>query len=188
MLDFINNLDFSVLYFIQEHLRCSFLDGFCALLSVAFEGGIGWFVIIALLLCFRKTRAAGAVMLVSVVLAFLTGELFMKNIICRVRPCNQDLSVVLAVKRPTSYSFPSGHTGSSFAAAVSLWLCHKKLGAAALTLATIIGLSRLCLFVHFPTDVLAGALLGTLCGVLCVWLMRKYKLDDKINRLGCKNV
>ena len=187
MLGFINNLDFSVLYWMQENLRCSFLDGISVFLSVAFNGGITWFVIIAVMLCFKKTRVAGAVMFVSIALAFLFGELMLKNIICRVRPCNQDLSIVLAVSRPSAYSFPSGHTGSSFAAAMGLFLCHKKWGIAALVFAGIMGLSRMYLFVHFLTDVLAGALLGVLCAV-AVWLVfKKFKFDDKINNPGIKS-
>ena len=188
LLEFINNLDFSVLYWVQEHLRCGFLDGLCSILSVAFEGGVGWFVICAVLLCFRKTRVVGVVMGISILLAFFVGELCMKNIFCRVRPCNQDLSVALAIKRPTAYSFPSGHTGSSFAAAMAIFLWNKKWGMPALIFASVMGLSRLYLFVHFPTDVLAGAVLGILCA-LTVWLVfKKYKIDDKINRLGIKTV
>ena len=187
MLDFINNLDFSVLYFVQENLRCGFLDGLCAFLSVAFEGGIAWLAICAVLLCFRKTRAASVCMLCAILLAFLVGEIAMKNIFCRVRACNVDFSIPLVISRPSAYSFPSGHTGSSFAAAFALFLYNKKLGAAALGLATIIGLSRIYLFVHFPTDVLAGAVLGVLCAWIVWILFRKYKLDDKINRLGRKD-
>ncbi len=187
MLEFINNLDFSALYWVQEHLRCGFLDGISAFLSVAFNGGVGWFVIIAVMLFFKKTRVAGAVMLVSILLAFLVGELALKNVICRVRPCNQDLSVVLAVERPSAFSFPSGHTGSSFAAAMALFLNNKKWGIPALVTAVVIGFSRAYLFVHFFTDVLAGAVLGVLCAVAVWFVFRKYKLDDKINNLGRKN-
>jgi len=186
LFDFINNLDFSLLYFVQEHLRCDFLDGLCAFLSVTFEAGLGWFALIIAMLCFKKTRTAGAVMLLSVLLAFLVGELALKNIICRVRPCNQNMSVVLAIDRPSAYSFPSGHTGSSFAAATALFLYHRKWGLGALLLALVIGLSRVYLFVHFPTDVLAGALLGVLCALAVWWIFRKYKIDDKINGLGKK--
>lgn len=180
MFDFITELDFSILYSIQN-LKCDFLDGLCSFLSVAFDKGIGWFAICAVLLIFKKTRFAGVVMLISVGLTFLTGELFIKNTVCRVRPCNQDLSVLLPVSRPSSFSFPSGHTGSSFAAAVSLFLCNKKLGSAALTLATVIALSRLYLFVHFPTDVLVGAILGTIFAVVCVILLRKAGLERKLS-------
>lgn len=187
MPEFINNLDFSALYWVQEHLRCGFLDGFSAFLSVAFNGGVAWFVIIAVMLFFKKTRVAGAMMMVSILLTFLVGELALKNIIGRVRPCNQDLSVILAVERPSAFSFPSGHTGSSFAAATALFLCNKKWGVTALFFAIIIGLSRIYLFVHFPTDVLAGAVLGSLCALTVWFVFSKYKLDDRINNLGRKN-
>jgi len=184
LLEFINNLDFFALYWVQEHLRCSFLDGLSAFLSVTFNGGVGWFVIVAVMLFFKKTRVAGVVMMVSILLAFFVGELALKNIIGRVRPCNQDLSVVLAVDRPLAYSFPSGHTGSSFAAATALFLCNKKWGVPALVLATVIGLSRAYLFVHFFTDVLAGAVLGMLCALAVWYIFKKYKFDDRITALA----
>ena len=69
---------------------------------------------------------------------------------------------------PKDYSFPSGHTFASFAAAVSVFLYYKKAGTAAIILAFLIGFSRLYLFVHFPTDVLAGFVIGVMIALLCV--------------------
>ena len=68
--------------------------------------------------------------------------------------------------RPASYSFPSGHTSSSFAAALILTLRHKKIGWLAYIPAVLIAFSRIFLFVPYPTDVLAGILLGTLAALL----------------------
>ena len=180
MVEAITNWDFSVLYFVQQNLRCGFLDSVTAFLSVVFNAGIAWFVICAVLAFFRKSRYASVVMLCAVLLAFLIGELAMKNVICRVRPCNVDTDILLAVARPESYSFPSGHTGSSFAAATALFLCNKKLGIPALILAFIVALSRVYLFVHYPTDVMVGAVLGAACALAVYFLFRKFNLHQKI--------
>lgn len=186
MTEFITQLDFSILYWVQEYIRTDFLDAVAAGLSMAFEGGIFWFVLSAILLVFRKTRTAGVMVIIAMGVYLVVGELGMKNIFCRERPCHVDPSVVLAVHAPSSYSFPSGHTGSSFAAAGALFACNKRLGVPALVLALIVGLSRIYLFVHYPTDVLVGALLGLFCAGIIAFLFRKFDVDRRIKSIGRK--
>ncbi len=188
MFEFITRWDFSLLYFIQEHFRTPFLDGVAAFLSEAFDGGLLWIILCAGLLIFRKTRGAGVMILTAMGFALIVGELGMKNIFCRLRPCNLDTTISLAVEAPSSYSFPSGHTGSSFAAATALFLWSKKWGIPALVLAALIGFSRVYLFVHFPTDVLAGAVVGILCAVLAGFIFRKFELENKIRKIGINNI
>lgn len=183
MVDFITQWDFSLLYLIQENLRTPFLDSIAVPFSNVFNGGILWFVLCAVLLLFRKTRSTGVLILFSMAVAYLTGEVALKNIICRLRPCNIDTSVILALKMPSSYSFPSGHTASSFAAATAIFAKNKKWGTVAICLGALVGFSRLYLFVHFPTDVLAGMVLGILSGVFAVFIFRKFSLEAKIDRL-----
>ena len=182
MVEAITNWDFSVLYFVQQNLRCGFLDSVTAFLSVVFNAGIAWFAICGIMAIFKKHRYAAVLMLIAMVLVFLVGELTMKNVFCRVRPCNIDPSVSLAVKAPTSFSFPSGHTGSSFAAATALFLCNKKLGIPALVLAFIIGLSRIYLFVHYPTDVLVGAIMGIISAVVVYYISKKLFANRKLSK------
>ena len=97
---------------------------------------------------------------VTLLLGFLIGNVGLKNIIARVRPYDVATDVTLLVERLHDFAFPSGHTLASFGAATALTLTHRRWGAAALVLAAAIGFSRLYLFVHYPTDVVAGALLG----------------------------
>ena len=82
----------------------------------------------------------------------------------RPRPCDLNTSITMLVARPHGHSFPSGHTASGVAAAYALWLQNRKLGAPALVLAAFIAFTRLYLYVHFPTDVLGGAVLGIALG------------------------
>ena len=186
MFDLITSWDFSVLYWIQENLRSAFLDNVMVPFTSVFNGGIFWLALCALLLIFRKTRSTGIVVLSAMAVAYLAGEVGIKNIICRLRPCVVDSSVPLALEIPASYSFPSGHTASSFAAATAIFSINKKRGAGALCLAALVGFSRLYLFVHFPTDVLCGMLLGVLSGVFAAFIFRKFSLFEKIDKIGIK--
>ena len=164
-------MDFSILYAIQN-LRCDFLDQtMVALTKVVGSYGYLWLAVAVLLCIFRKTRKAGVAVLISYALVFAVGQFVLKDLIARPRPCHLDETVELLVSRPSSYSCPSTHTAWSFAAATAILMNHKKLGIAALAVAVVIGFSRMYLFVHFPTDVLCGLVLGVLSGFAAVKLV-----------------
>ncbi|MGL4875433.1 MAG: phosphatase PAP2 family protein, partial [Clostridium sp.] len=107
------------------------------------------------------------------VLCFLVGNVFMKNFFMRPRPCWIDSSVNLLISIPTDFSFPSGHSMCSFAAATVLYSMNKKIGIASLILAFLIAFSRLYLFVHYPSDVLVGSIIGILLGIISVKILNK---------------
>lgn len=123
-----------------------------------------WIAFTLLLLLFRRTRKAGFAMAVALVLYMAAGHFFLKPLFARPRPCDLNTSITMLVARPHGHSFPSGHTASGVAAAYALWLQNRKLGAPALVLAAFIAFTRLYLYVHFPTDVLGGAVLGIALG------------------------
>lgn len=183
MIDYITQIDFSILTFIQKNLRCELLDHLMVFFSLIGEAGLVWFLIAVPMLFFKKTRVCGVAMILSMGIVLLLGEFGMKNVFCRVRPCNVNQEIELLVKRPSSYSFPSGHTGSSFAAATSVFLYHKKAGICTLVLAALIGFSRLYNYVHFPSDVLVGMLFGIIMSLVVYNLFKRYKLDNKIENL-----
>lgn len=171
----IQNYDFDLLYVIQN-LRCEFLDAFfLAVTSIAGNYGHIWVVLGLVLLIFKKTRACGIAILLSYGLVFLTGQLLLKDLIARPRPCTLNETVQLIVSRPTSFSCPSTHTAWAFGAVTAVFAFGKKWGFAALVPALIIAFSRLYLFVHFPTDVFLGAVLGILCGVIAVLIVKAVK-------------
>ena len=157
-------MDFSILYAIQT-LRCGWLDSLILFVTKA-AGSYGqcWVVLAAVLLIFKKTRKCGITMLLSYGLVYLLGQYGLKDLIARPRPCHLDRTVELIVSRPFSYSCPSTHSAWAFAAAASVFLYHKNWGLVVGAAALIIAFSRLYLFVHFPTDVLFGAVLGIVCG------------------------
>lgn len=158
----IPGFDAVVMEFVQDHLHNPFTDTVFPVITYLGEGGIIWILLALILLCFKKTRTTGILVLITMLLTFLTGELILKNLICRPRPCHTFPEVPLLILRPDSYSFPSGHSASGFAAATMLFLWHKKQAWIAFIPAAVIAFSRIFLFVHYPTDVLAGSLLGIL--------------------------
>ena len=118
-----------------------------------------------MLLVFKRTRKIGAAVLVSYIGVLLFGELLLKHVVMRTRPCQIDQTFAMLVERPTSSSFPSTHTAFAFGTATVIFMNHRKAGVAALIVASLIAFSRLYLFVYFPTDVLCGIVLGIAVGL-----------------------
>ena len=166
-------MELSFLYFLQT-LHNPVLDWIMIFFTKLGEYGMIWVLIAILLFCFQKYRRYGALMLVSLLATFLIGEIGLKNLIMRERPFVADPTVQQLISLPSGSSFPSGHTASSFTAAWILWKANRKIGAAGLALAVCIGFSRLYLFVHYPTDVLGGAILGTTCAQCIYFLDKRY--------------
>ncbi|MEE8885824.1 MAG: phosphatase PAP2 family protein [Eubacteriales bacterium] len=165
------NMELQILDAIQT-IRTPFLDAVMPLIS---NGVIFWFIFAAVLLIRKDTRRAGLIMIVAMGMDYLLGNVVMKNLFQRVRPCDVNTSVQLLVSRPTDYSFPSGHTSISFAAASGLCFSGslKKWRIPVLTLAGLIAFSRLYLYVHYPTDVLAGVVVGVFCAWASYRLIRR---------------
>lgn len=162
MIDFIYSFDETILMWIQENLRNGVTDKFFSVITYVGEKGIFWILLAIVLIFIPKTRKCGIMMLTALTIGFLTGECLTKNLVCRERPFiyfGWDTADLL-IKAPSGYSFPSGHTCSSFAASTSIFMNNKKWGTAALVLAACIAFSRVFLFVHFPSDIIVGILWG----------------------------
>ena len=99
--------------------------------------------------------------------------MLLKNIVSRIRPYDLKQDIELLIKRLSDYSFPSGHTLASFEAATVLMIKDKRLGIPALILAILIAFSRIYLYVHYPSDVLAGILFGIAFAFLAVFIVDK---------------
>lgn len=177
----IQTFDFSILNGIQNYLKCGFLDGFTVFLSYLTTSGIIWIALGVLLLFFRKTRTAGIVLLAALAVGFLTGDVLLKHIAARPRPFTVT-DFTLLIKAPSGSSFPSTHSCLAAAATTVLLVKKRTLGFVALALTVCIAFSRLYLYVHFPTDVLCGLLLGVLCALLMLWISKLIGLGKKINK------
>lgn len=153
-------MEFRILYMLQE-LRTPLVDGLMVFITSLGDHGWFWLCLGVMLASYPRTRALGVCMLVSIAVGFLLGNVLLKNLVARQRPCWLDPAINLLVRVPEDYSFPSGHSLVSFEGAVCIFLFNRKWGLPALMLAVLIAFSRLYLFVHFPTDVLTGAAMGT---------------------------
>lgn len=165
-------MDLNILLWIQKHLQTGWMSSVMRFISALGENGFVWILLFFALLLFRKTRRNGAVVGVSLFLMLLLGNILIKNIVARPRPFQVYDSVQLLIAPPSGYSFPSGHTASSFAAVFALMFAGSRLWKWMLPLAVLIAFSRLYLFVHFPTDILGGIALGLLCGWLGALIVR----------------
>lgn len=145
------------------------LDGLMLAVTHLSSHALIWVVICIPMLFSKRSRRYVPVVLMSILLAYVVSDLLMKPVVDRVRPF-EELDLTIMVAAPTTSSFPSGHTASSFAAAVSLWFYDRRVGAVALMFAIMVGMSRVYLLVHWPTDVIVGALLGSVCAI-AVWRM-----------------
>lgn len=162
----ITTLDFQILDWIQANLRCIVGDVLFPVITMFGNAGVFWITLTLALAIFPKTRKVAAGMAIALILCGVVGNLTLKPLISRLRPFYTNMNIELLIPMPSDYSFPSGHTMSSFAAAVAIWCRHKKWGVAAIVFAALIAFSRLYLYVHYPSDVLAGLILGVAFGLM----------------------
>lgn len=167
-------IDFRILDFIREKLSNGFLDTVMPKLTAVGNIGLIWIFIAAAMVISRKYRRNGIELAAGLAGCALVGNLLLKNLVARQRPCWINDTVEMLIAVPKDYSFPSGHTMTAFAAAAILMYANKKFGIAAYILAALLAFSRLYLYVHFPTDVLAGAVIGTLIGIAVCFFSKKF--------------
>ena len=165
--------------------------------------GIIWFILGIGLLIPRKTRKLGVLVFAGLAFASVINNLCLKEIIERPRPYNLDPEVWKnagyeyiwpnLIKKSSSWSFPSGHTSTSIGAGFALLLgCRKKelgIGIPAFIISLLIGFSRIYVHVHYPTDVIAGAVIGLLAGLVMYLVFDKLvfpkvvpAIENKINK------
>lgn len=174
---FIQNVDLEILNLIQQYLKCSFLDSFMVFITTLGNNGLVWIVISLFLMIKKEYRKIGLYALLALILVTVLGNGILKNAIGRVRPFVGIEGMELLIKEPRSFSFPSGHTAISFVMASVLVHKIKRMRIPLYILASLIAFSRLYLFVHNPSDIVAGIALGFLCSTFIILL---YENDNLI--------
>ena len=173
--------DSSILLWIQDNVRSDFLTPIMKVITHLGDKGILWILVTLALLWYYKTRKLGVRCMVSMVIGLVITNLILKNWVARIRPYELIQGLECIVKKADDYSFPSGHTTNSLACAwVIFRRAPKKWGVPALILAILIAFSRLYVGIHYPTDVLGGAVIGI--GSACLSLALVPKLEKRFRR------
>ena len=164
----------NALLFIQDYLRYPIVDDIVVFISKLGDMGFIWVVFGIIFLFPRKTRRAAILSLAALVCAHLLCNEVIKDYVCRIRPYDVIDGLSILIDRPTDYSFPSGHAMCSFAAAI-VYFRHqpRRLGVPMLVIAIVIAASRLYIGVHYPSDVIIGALLGTIIAAIFILIFGK---------------
>lgn len=162
MKEYDKRISFSMIRFYQYHT----LNEIMKLISSCGDFGMSWLIIIFVTNLFENTRQMSIHMLFALIVATLVGQITIKSIVRRKRPCHTYQDVQILVPVPSDLSFPSGHTTSSFACSTVLFCYHPLLGLIGYTYAALTAISRVYLFVHYLSDVLSGMILGTTIGLI----------------------
>jgi len=165
-------MDFFILDLIKNIFECPFMDFIMPKITSLGNGGFIWILTAVILLFFKKYRKGGIAMLIALAVGAILGSVILKPLIARPRPFHANGELPLLIKIPTDFSFPSGHTMSSVSSAYVLTFINKKFGYFAIPLAVLIAFSRLYLYVHFPSDVLAGAIIGIIISYFTTKLLK----------------
>lgn len=171
-------MEFEILYAINT-IHNPILDKIMVAITTLGDAGIFWIILAIGMICIKKTRRCGILMLLSMITGLILGNGILKNIIARPRPCWVDPNIQLLIPNPDDFSFPSGHTLASFESAIMIFLHNKKWGAVTLIIAALISFSRLYLFVHFPTDILGAILLAAVISIGMYHLWNKIEKEKK---------
>lgn len=181
-MDALTALDTRILLWLHGTLESPFMNTFMIFITRLSNGGLIWILLCLGLLCFKKTRKIGLYLAVALIIDSVLVNLILKPIFMRVRPY-QALGLSILIKAPSGTSFPSGHSSIAFTGATTFLLLAKdrhmkEAGWALEVLAFLTAVSRMYLLVHYPSDVLVGALIGIGCAYLTRYLKNRNCLED----------
>lgn len=153
-------------------LHTPWLDRVMVCITSLGDHGTLWILTGLLLLMIKRYRKDGLLLLAALFISFLICNVLLKNLAARERPFSVNPQALLLIPPPQDFSFPSGHTSISFAAAGILYSMNRRVGAAAFIMAALIMFSRLYLYVHYPTDVIGGLVTGLFSAWLAVTFVK----------------
>lgn len=184
MFEMMQPVEEAILLFIQENLRCGILNALMIFFTTLGNNGMVWLIPAFVLFLTRKYRQAGFNIVVTIGICWLVNQL-LKSVVMRPRPFTEIEMLTVLIEHPSSWSFPSGHTCSAFAAAYAYTRSFKKWGGWTYVLAVIIAASRMYVGVHYASDVLAGAVIATVLAVIVYALCRRFvKIPEYIPAEG----
>ena len=164
------------LLFLQDMVRTPALTWLQTKITALGDAGWFWVFLTILFLFSKKYRSTGQVMALALLIDVLVVNAVLKNVVCRVRPYDVGEGLAPLIERQVDWSFPSGHAASSLAAVTAIWLTVKSgWRYLPLALALMICFSRLYVGVHYPSDVLAGMVIGVLCGMAANYIWQRVR-------------
>lgn len=169
-------IELNILNFIQDNMHNDILTPILKGISCIGNIGLIWIIISIIFVLIKKYRKIGITMCIGLMLCLIIGNGILKPLISRTRPYDLEINsnIQIQIQKPNDYSFPSGHTLAAFTSAVIILLYNKKLGIFAMILATLMAFSRLYFYVHFPTDVIGGIILGIAFALISKWIIKRY--------------
>jgi undecaprenyl-diphosphatase len=175
-MEYLQHIDRLLLSFFSEGIKNSFFDVLMPFVSLLNNHGEVWIALAIVLMISKDTRIRrlGVSVLIGLALTEILGNQMIKNFIARPRPIGDEFSFDFIIKLPESYSFPSGHTSTSFAVAGAFLFSKARYKYWVLILASLIAFSRIYLHVHYPSDIIGGILLGLICGKLAEILSKGF--------------
>lgn len=181
MLSVIQSMDENVLLWIQDHIRLITFDPLVEFFTTLGNAGILWIVLSIVLVCKKSTRKAGLLSGLALIFGLLFVNLGLKPLIARPRPYVTIENLVPLLTSADPNSFPSGHTCAAFAAGM-VWARTLPKGwmrKTAVVQAVLMGLSRLYVGIHYPTDVLVGAVVGSFGAFLALTIGGRFWKDGR---------
>ena len=187
MLDFLYSLDISVFYFINHNISTGYFDKFFSIITNVNN----WYIAYVILLGISWTKGGtrGKIAVIGVILLIIvsdqTGYRLLKEFFARPRPCNALPDVITPLGCTGSYSFPSNHALNNFAAAVFFYKLFPKLKWILFITASLVAISRVYLGLHYPSDIIGGAIIGSAFGYIFSFgalQLEKYFNSRKLNR------
>lgn len=175
MMDFLYQLDVSIFFFINHTISNPVFDKFFPFITEVKNWYIAYIVLISLLF-FKGGRVGKISVLILLLMIAATDQLssnLIKNLVSRIRPCNVLENVNILATCTESFSFPSSHAVNNFAVAIFFITIFKRYSILLITIAGIIALSRVYVGVHYPSDIIGGAIIGSIMGYIFGLLVTK---------------
>ena len=167
-MEFLYSIDLTVFYFFNHTISTGFLDKLFSIITDVNKWYIAYIILIGI--AFFKGGRRGKIAVLGLILLIVvtdqTGYRILNEFFERVRPCNTLTDAITPVGCAGGFSFPSNHALNNFAAAVFLLRLFPAYKWIFLIVATLISISRIYLGVHYPSDVIGGALIGVAFGYL----------------------
>ncbi len=185
MSEFLYSIDLAVFYFFNHSLSLPFLDKFFSIITSVNNWFITYVILLGITWKFggKRGKIAVIVTLIMVAVTDQTGYRLLKEFFARPRPCDALTDVITPLGCTGTYSFPSNHALNNFAAATYFSFLFPKFRAILFIIASLVAISRVYLGLHYPSDIIGGAILGIIFGYifseLVLFIENKFKSKNK---------